>query len=148
MRFISFRGLKLAIYSGIFLVFGYLVFQISAPIWRLITINRNSEAEKKTPAISHLADPFKSKRGVKIVSFDNQSVSLEENGQQTVYPLLVDVVKDNGGVLILRRDDKDSLDAFRSRMADEDVGQEAVLVKIWIRPKPELPEKRVWGLYL
>lgn len=121
---------------------------MAAPIWQLTTINRNSEADKKTPVVSHLADPFKSKRSVKVISFDNQSVGLEEDGRQTVYPLLLDAVKDIDGILILRRDDEDSFDASRSSPADEDVGREAVLVKIWIRPKPELPEKRVLALYL
>lgn len=148
MRIFSFQTFKLATYTVIALVFGYIVFQMAAPIWQLITINRNSEADKKTPVVSRLADPFESKRDVKIVSFNNQSVSLEEDGKQTVYPLLVDVVKDTDGVLILRRNDRDSFGASRSSLADEDVGREAVLVKIWIRPKPELPEKQVWGLYL
>ena len=104
-----------------------------------------SQAEKAQPTISHLDDPFLAQKAVTIKSFDDKSVTLvfQDNGETLTYAL-------NEEFVVLRVDNpRVKIKSYSvSVMREEDIGKDARLVPIYIRPKPELPEKKVLGLYL
>ena len=80
-----------------------------------------------------------------IKSFDDKSVTLifQDNGETLTYAL-------NEEFVVLRVDNpRVKIKSYSvSVMREEDIGKDAGLVPIYIRPKPELPEKQVLGLYL
>lgn len=103
------------------------------------------QAEKTQPIVSHLEDPFLAQKAVTIKSFDDKSVVLifKDGGETSTYAL-------NEEFLVLRVYIPEAkIKSFSvSVLRQEDLGQDAKLVPIYIRPKPELPEKQVLGLYL
>lgn len=104
-----------------------------------------SQTDKVQPAVSHLEDPFLAQKLVTIKSFDDKSVALalKDGGETLTYAL-------NEEFVVLRvNNQRVKIKSFSvSLLREEDLGKDARLVPIYIRPKPELPEKRVLGLYL
>jgi hypothetical protein len=102
-------------------------------------------AEKVQPIVSHLEDPFLAQKIVTVKSFDAESVTLvfQDNGEALTYA-------SNEEFVVLRVDNpRVKIKSYSvSVMREEDIGKDARLVPIYIRPKPELPEKQVLGLYL
>lgn len=103
------------------------------------------EADKVQPIVSHLEDPFLAQKIVTIKSFDDKSVVLvlKDGGEILPYAL-------NEEFLVLRvNNPRIKIKSYSvSVLTEEDIGKDARLVPIYIRPKPELPEKQVLSLYL
>lgn len=99
---------------------------------------------KVKPIVSHLEDPFLAQKLVTIKSFDDKSVVLifKDDGEISRYAL-------NEELIVIRKDTSSEEKSFSvSVLREEDLGKYLRLVPIYIRPKPELPEKKVFGLYL
>lgn len=100
---------------------------------------------KAQPIVSHLEDPFLAQKIVTIKSFDDKSVILvfKDGGEILTYAL-------NEEFLVLRvKNPKIKMKSYSvSILREEDIGRDVRLVPIYIRPKPELPEKKVLALYL
>ncbi len=102
-------------------------------------------ANKKQPIVSHLEDPFLAQMAVTIKSFDDKSVVLvfKDGGEILTYAL-------NEEFVVIRVNNPEvKIKSYSvSILGEEDIGKDARLVPIYIRPKPELPEKKILGLYL
>lgn len=99
---------------------------------------------KVKPIVNHLEDPFLAQKLVTIKSFDDKSVVLifKDGGEISKYAL-------NEELVVLREEGNPEIKSFSvSVLREEDLGKYLRLVPIYIRPKPELPEKKVFGLYL
>lgn len=107
--------------------------------------NGESQTDKVQPTVSHLEDPFLAQKVVTIKFFDDKSVALvlKDGGETLTYAL-------NEEFLVLRvNNPRVKIKSYSvSVLTQEDLGKDARLVPIYIRPKPELPEKQVLGLYL